>query len=32
LYRRADSLFAELKALAADIRANPKKYVTIRLF
>jgi len=32
LYRRADSLFAELKALAADIRANPKKYVSIRLF
>ena len=32
LYRRADSVFAELKALAADIRANPKKYISLRLF
>jgi len=32
LYRRVDSVFSELRALAADIRANPKKYVTIRLF
>jgi len=32
LYRRVDSAFTELRALAADIRANPKKYVTIRLF
>ena len=32
LYRRADSVFAELRALAADIRANPKKYISLRLF
>jgi phospholipid/cholesterol/gamma-HCH transport system substrate-binding protein len=32
LYRRADSALAELKALTADIRANPKKYLSIRLF
>lgn len=32
LYRRADSLFVELRALSADIRANPKRYVSVRLF
>jgi phospholipid/cholesterol/gamma-HCH transport system substrate-binding protein len=32
LFRRTDSVLAELRALAADIRANPKKYVSIRLF
>lgn len=32
MYRRADSLLAELRALSADVRANPKRYVTIRLF
>ena len=32
LYRRADSTLAELRALAADLRANPKKYISVRLF
>ena len=32
LYRRTDSTLAELRALAADIRANPKKYLSVRLF
>lgn len=32
LFRRTDSVLAEFRALAADVRANPKKYVTIRLF
>jgi len=32
LYRRTDSLLAELRSLAADIRANPKRYVSVKLF
>jgi phospholipid/cholesterol/gamma-HCH transport system substrate-binding protein len=32
LFRRTDSVLAELRALTADFRANPKKYVNIRLF
>jgi phospholipid/cholesterol/gamma-HCH transport system substrate-binding protein len=32
LYRRADSLLLELRALSADVRANPKRYVSVRLF
>jgi len=32
LYRRTDSLLAELRLLAADIRANPKRYVSVKLF
>lgn len=32
LYRRADSVLAELRALTADIRSNPKKYVSVRIF
>jgi phospholipid/cholesterol/gamma-HCH transport system substrate-binding protein len=32
LYRRTDSVLTELRALTADIRANPKKYVSIRIF
>jgi phospholipid/cholesterol/gamma-HCH transport system substrate-binding protein len=32
LYRRADSLLFELRALSADVRANPKRYVSVRLF
>lgn len=32
LYKRMDSTLAELRALAADVRANPKKYITVRLF
>jgi phospholipid/cholesterol/gamma-HCH transport system substrate-binding protein len=32
LYRRTDSLLTELRLLAADIRANPKRYVSVRIF
>lgn len=32
LYRHADSLVIELRALAADIKANPKRYISVRLF
>src|SRR4051812_39654361 len=32
MYRRTDSLLVELRALTADIRANPKKYVNVRIF
>jgi phospholipid/cholesterol/gamma-HCH transport system substrate-binding protein len=32
LYRHADSLVIELRALAADIRANPKRYLSLRIF
>lgn len=32
VYRRADTLLRELTALATDMRANPKKYVSVRLF
>lgn len=32
MYRRVDSLLGELQGLAADVRANPKKYVSVRLF
>jgi phospholipid/cholesterol/gamma-HCH transport system substrate-binding protein len=32
LYRRTDSVLAELHALAVDIRANPKKYVSVHVF
>ncbi|HEX4685119.1 MAG TPA: hypothetical protein VH277_20545, partial [Gemmatimonadaceae bacterium] len=32
LYRRADSLLSELRLLAADIRVNPKRYVSVKLF
>lgn len=32
IYRRTDSVLAELRSLAADLRANPKKYVSVRLF
>ena len=32
LYRRTDSVLIELRALAADIRANPKKYVSVHVF
>ena len=32
LYRRTDSLVAELTRLTADIRANPKRYVSVKLF
>lgn len=32
LYRNADSLVVELRALVADVRAHPKRYVNLRLF
>jgi phospholipid/cholesterol/gamma-HCH transport system substrate-binding protein len=32
LYRHADSLVIELRALAADIRANPKRYISLKIF
>jgi phospholipid/cholesterol/gamma-HCH transport system substrate-binding protein len=32
LYRNGDSLLVVLRDLAADIRANPKKYVNLRIF
>jgi phospholipid/cholesterol/gamma-HCH transport system substrate-binding protein len=32
LYHRSDSLVTQLRALAADIQANPKRYVRITLF
>lgn len=32
VYRRTDSLLNELRLLAADIRANPKRYVSVKLF
>lgn len=32
LYRNSDSLVVELRALVADIRANPRKYFNLRLF
>jgi phospholipid/cholesterol/gamma-HCH transport system substrate-binding protein len=31
-YRNGDSLFVALRDLAADIRANPKKYINVRIF
>jgi phospholipid/cholesterol/gamma-HCH transport system substrate-binding protein len=32
VYRHADSVLSELHTLAADIRANPKRYISVRLF
>jgi phospholipid/cholesterol/gamma-HCH transport system substrate-binding protein len=32
MYRRTDSLVAVLHDLIADIKANPKRYLTVRLF
>jgi phospholipid/cholesterol/gamma-HCH transport system substrate-binding protein len=32
IYRRSDSLLAELRGLVADIKANPKKYVNVHVF
>jgi phospholipid/cholesterol/gamma-HCH transport system substrate-binding protein len=32
IYRRSDSLLAELRGLVADVKANPKKYVNIHVF
>jgi len=32
LYQQSDSLMLELRALVADIRANPRKYFNLRIF
>ena len=32
LYSNADSLLRELRALVADVKANPRRYVNIRIF
>lgn len=32
LYRNADSLLLELRGLAADVKANPRKYVNLKVF
>jgi phospholipid/cholesterol/gamma-HCH transport system substrate-binding protein len=32
LYRRSDSLMLQLQALVADIKANPGRYVRVRIF
>jgi len=32
MYRRSDSLLVQMRALIADIQANPKKYVSVKLF
>lgn len=32
VYRHTDSLLVSLRALIADIQANPKRYVSVRLF
>lgn len=32
MYRQTDSLLVQLRALVADIKANPKRYVSVKLF
>jgi phospholipid/cholesterol/gamma-HCH transport system substrate-binding protein len=32
MYRHADSLVLELRALAADVKANPKRYFSVKIF
>jgi phospholipid/cholesterol/gamma-HCH transport system substrate-binding protein len=32
LYRNSDSLLTQLRALVTDVRVNPKKYVSVRIF
>ena len=32
MYRHTDSLLLELRALAADLRANPKRYLSVKIF
>ncbi|MGH7618655.1 MAG: MlaD family protein [Gemmatimonadaceae bacterium] len=32
LYRRTDSVLTDLRALVADIKSNPRKYLTVKLF
>jgi phospholipid/cholesterol/gamma-HCH transport system substrate-binding protein len=31
-YRHTDSLVVELRGLAADIKANPKRYISVKIF
>lgn len=32
MYRQGDSLVTQLRELVADVKANPRKYLTVRLF
>jgi phospholipid/cholesterol/gamma-HCH transport system substrate-binding protein len=32
MYRRTDSLLVQMRSLIADIQANPKRYVSVKLF
>ncbi len=32
MYRQTDSLLVQLRALVADIKANPKRYLSVKLF
>jgi phospholipid/cholesterol/gamma-HCH transport system substrate-binding protein len=32
LYHNTDSLMIELRALVADVKKNPRKYVNVRVF
>ena len=32
LYRNSDSLLTQLRGLVSDVRANPKKFVSVRIF
>ncbi len=32
MYRRSDSLLVQLRALIADVQANPKRYLSVKLF
>jgi phospholipid/cholesterol/gamma-HCH transport system substrate-binding protein len=32
MYRRSDSVLVQLRALLADIQANPKRYLSVKLF
>ena len=32
LYQQSDSLVRDLRALVADVRADPRRYLTVRLF
>jgi phospholipid/cholesterol/gamma-HCH transport system substrate-binding protein len=32
LYRNADSLVTDLRALVADVKAHPKRYISLKVF
>jgi phospholipid/cholesterol/gamma-HCH transport system substrate-binding protein len=32
LYQQSDSLVRELRALVADVKKNPKRYINVRVF